>query len=184
MLADQWFVVVANPQRENFVAEQLSELEPYLPRFKNTKGRIAALFPGYLFVPKVEHWGPISSTVGVRGLLKSGDHPACIPGRVIANWRSRERNGLVQLPPPPRFHPGERLTITRGSLKWRSVIHVGMSGKQRERVLIEMLGQHVSILVPTADLVSEFRPATRNSLRKNRETLSGQRAGRSADRSL
>lgn len=180
MQSDQWFVVQTNPQRENFVAEQLDQLAPYLPRFKNLKGRISPLFPGYIFVPSMKHWSPINSTVGVRCLLMSGDHPACISDRVITSWRGKERGGLVQLPPPPRFAPGSRLTILRGSLKHRSVIHSGMLGKDRERVLIEMLGQHVTIIVASADLAPEFRSPTRNSLRFHRETLSAQRGGRSA----
>ena len=94
---------------------------------------------------------------------------------VEACRRVKERGGIVQLPPPPRFRPGERLTITQGSLKYRSVIYAGMSGRDRERVLIEMLGQYVSIRVPTAHLASEFAPPTRNRLRKNRETFIGQR---------
>jgi len=171
MQQNQWFVVLANPQRESFVAERLEKLDPYLPVFKNPKGRIKPLFPGYLFCPALEHWGAICSTIGVRGLLMSGDHPARISAEVIKGFRSKERGGIVQLPPPPRFRTGERLTITCGSLKYRSVIHSGMAGKDRERVLIEMLGQQVTILVATADLAPEFAAPTRNRLRKNRETF-------------
>jgi hypothetical protein len=173
MVADQWFVVQTNPQRENFVTEQLKKFDPYLPQFKTLKGRIAPLFSSYLFVPRVEDWSPISNTVGVRCLLKTGDHPACISGRVIASWRAKERGGLVQLPPPPRFRVGERLTILRGSLKHRSVIYAGMSGKDRERVLIEMLGQNVTLVVLTADLASEFRSSTKSrfGLHSRRETF-------------
>lgn len=178
MLADQWFIVLTNPQRESFVCERLSDLDPYLPRFKNSKGRIKVLFPGYLFTPKVEHWGPICNTVGVRSLLMSGDHPACIPGKVITSWKDKERGGLVQLPPPPRFRPGERLTITKGSLKYRDVIHAGMVGRDREKVLIAMLGQYITIIVPTADLASEFRQPPRNRLRKTREASIRQQGAR------
>jgi hypothetical protein len=174
---EQWFVVQTNPQREAFVGEQLSSLDPYLPRFKNLKGRIAPLFPRYLFVPAMKHWGPICTTVGVRCLLMSGDHPACISSHVIRGWRAKERGGLVQLPPPPRFRPGERLTILRGSLRHRTVIHSAMLGKDRERVLIEMLGQNVSLIVATADLAPEFRPPPRNRLRARRETLIRQSVG-------
>ena len=174
MQQNQWFVVMCNPQRESFVAGQLSGLNPYLPIFKNPKGRIKPLFTGYLFCPAQQYWGAICSTVGVRGLLMSGEHPACISSMVIAGWRSKERGGIVQLPPPPRFRPGERLTITNGSLKYRTVVYAGMSRRDRERVLIEMLGQQVTILVPTADLVPEFRPPPRNRLRKSRETFTRQ----------
>jgi hypothetical protein len=174
IVQNQWFVVMCNSQRESFVAERLSSLNPYLPIFKNLKGRLKPLFTGYLFLPRIEDWGWVKNTVGVRDLLMSGDHPACIPGMVIDGWKARERGGVVQLPKPPRFQTGERLTITHGSLRHRSVIYAGMSGKDRERVLIEMLGQYVSIHVPTAHLALEFGRPTRNSLRKNRETFSRQ----------
>lgn len=178
MQPNQWFVIQTNPQRENFVDEQLTDLTPYLPRFKNTKNRIVPLFPGYLFVPSMSNWGPICNTVGVRSLLMSGDHPACISGMVITSWKDKERGGLVQLPPPPRFRPGERLTITKGSLKYRNVIHSAMVGRDREKVLIEMLGQYVSIVVPSVDLASEFVTPPRNRLRKTRETFIRQQGAR------
>jgi transcription antitermination factor NusG len=176
MQPDQWYVVQTNPQRESFVCERLSNLDPYFPRFKNLRGRIAPLFPGYLFTPAIEFWSAINNTVGVRTLLMCGEHPATIPGKVIASWRDKERHGLVQLPPPPRFRPGQKLTILRGSLKFREVIHAGMVGRDRERVLIDMLGQSVTIIVASADLAADFRPPTRNRLRRSRETVYGARA--------
>jgi transcription antitermination factor NusG len=171
MLADQWFVIQTNPQKEAFVQERLKDLRVYFPRFKKITGKIAPLFPRYIFCPLIAEVSLITHTVGVRGLLMAGDRPATIKGKEIASWQAKERNGLVQLPPPPRFRIGETLTILQGSLKWRTVIYAGMSGKDRERVLIEMLGQQVSLIVPTLDLVSDFRPPTRNRLRFQRETF-------------
>ena len=181
MLQDQWFIAKTNPQREIFVLERLRDMEPYLPRFKNPKGRIAPVFPGYLFIPKLRSWGVICTTIGVRGLLMSGDNPSCVSGMEIAKWRSRERGGLVQLPPPPRFRPGDRLTITRGTLRQRTVIHSGMAGKDRERVLIDMLGQNVTLIVPSTDLVPENRRPTRNGLRFQRENIKAEPVGRFQD---
>ena len=176
MLASQWFVVQTNPQKEAFVEERLKAFGPYLPRFKNQHGKVVPLFPRYVFtIAEIAGCSAICSTVGVRGLLMAGDHPAKLPGTEIAKIKARERGGLIQLPPPPRFTPGSKLTITRGSLKYREVMHVGMVGKDREKVLIEMLGQHVSIIVASADLASDFRAPPRNRLRYGRETFIGQR---------
>jgi len=173
MLADQWFVIQTNPQKEAFVEDRLKSFEPYLPRFKRVTGKISVLFPRYIFCPQIAEVRYITSTFGVRGLLMAGEHPATISGKEIAKLKSRERGGLIQLPPPPRFRVGEKLTILRGSLKWRTVIYAGMSGKDRERVLIEMLGGQVTLIVPTLDLASDVvRPATRNRLRSVRETFS------------
>jgi transcription antitermination factor NusG len=173
-----WFVVQTAPQRETFVSEQLSSVEPYLPQFKNERGRIEPLFRSYLFVPETPYWSAIKNTVGVLCLLMTGEQPARLNGSVIAFWRAKERLGLVQLPPPPKFKIGQRLTILSGTLRHRTVIYAGMSTKDRERVLIEMLGQTVTLTVPTEDLAPEFVAPPRFGLRRNREPLMEQRAGR------
>jgi transcription antitermination factor NusG len=170
-MASDFFVLHTNPQRESFVVEILEDLEPYCPRFKNAKGNIRPLFPSYLFVPSTPHWGPLLHTVGVRGLLMSGEHPAVIAGNVISHWKGKERGGLVQLPPPPRFSKGQRLTIIRGSLAGRGVIYDGMAARDRERVLIDMLGAQVTLTVSAEDLVPERLPDAKSSLHKNREAF-------------
>jgi transcription antitermination factor NusG len=180
MLADQWFVVQTNPQKEAFVADRLRDLRVYFPRFKKITGKIAPLFPRYIFVPLIAEVSQITHTIGVRGLLMAGDHPAVVKGNVIAIWKAKERGGLVQLPPPPRFKAGERLIITRGSLRHRTVIHAGMVGKDRERVLIEMLGQNVTLIVRSADLVPEFGPTPRIRLHERGETFMRQGVARCA----
>ena len=170
-MAHDWFVVQCNPQREAFAAENLSAHEPYFPQFKNPAGRIKPLFPSYLFVIATPLWSGIKNTMGVRTILMNGPSPARLPDNVIASWRIRERGGLVQLPPPPRFHEGERLVVMRGTLRHRVVIHSGMSARDRETVLIDMLGSLVKINIATDDLVSEAERDARNSLRKRREAL-------------
>jgi Transcription termination factor nusG len=147
-----WFVVQTNPQRESFVTKRLNGLELYLPQFKNPKGRIAPVFPNYLFVRYFIQWAQICTTEGVRAILMSGEHPAQVPDATIRDWKAKERSGLVQLPDPPRFKTGARLIILSGMLRHREVIHAGMSGRDRERVLIEMLGQTVVLTVPSTDL--------------------------------
>lgn len=165
MTAAAYFVVQTHPQRELFVEDLLSSYEPYLPIFKTERGRIAALFPGYLFVPAMLQWSVVKNCVGVRTLLMAGEYPAKLSGKIIDSWRGRERNGLVQLPPPPRFRNGERLMITRGTLRYRTALYVGMSGKDRERVLIELLGQWVQINIATVDLVTEGHSRFRRQAR-------------------
>jgi transcriptional antiterminator RfaH len=175
MLVDQWFIVLTLPQRESMVVEQLDGQGAYLPRYKTPDGRVKVLFPGYLFVPCVDRWSPIMSTIGVRAMLMSGEKPATVANKVIASWKDRERGGLVQLPPAPRFKIGARLVITNGSLKHRRVIYAGMNGKQRERVLIDMLGGQITIFVPSADLAPEFEHNTRNRLRSSGKRFTGER---------
>ena len=166
----EWFVVQCNPQREAFAANHLAAYEPYFPRFKMF-GRVKPLFPTYIFCVASDNWSPIKNTFGVRSLLMNGDVPAKLPHEAIAHWKAQEFGGLVQLPDPPRFKAGARLVVLKGTLRYRVVIHTGMSGKDRENVLIEMLGSMVKISIASDDLVSEAEHDARNSLRRRRETL-------------
>ena len=166
-----WFVVQCNPQREQFAVDHLPEHETYFPQFRAPTGRIKALFPSYIFCAATPHWSPIKNTLGVRTILMQGETPARLPHEAIEKWKAQERDGLVVLPDPPRFHAGERLVVMRGTLKYRTVIHTGMSAKDREQVLIDMPGAMVKINIETDDLVSEAERDARNSLRKRRETL-------------
>jgi len=162
----QWFVVQTLPQREPWVRKLLSPLSPYLPVFKNERGRISVLFPGYIFVPEIAQWSLIKNTVGVRQLLMCGERPAVLADAIIQSWRGRERQGIVQLPKPPRFRKGQQLIIMRGMLRHHSAIYVGMSGKDREKVLIDLLGQWVPINIASNDLVNDdtrFRHRLRRS---------------------
>lgn len=176
MQDSQWFVVVTNPQKEGFVEQRLKAypgVEPYAPRFKNLHGKVGFLFPRYVFaISAISEIRSIATTFGVRHLLMAGDHPAKLPGSEIAALKARERGGLIYLPPPPRFQMGERLTILRGSLRHRTVIYDGMSGKDRERVLIDMLGGQVTLTVPTEDLMTE---GEKKRLHRVRETLNSQK---------
>jgi len=174
----EWFVVQTNPQREAFAANHLATYEPYFPRFKAFTGRIKPLFPSYIFCVATENWSPIKNTVGVRNILMNGEVPARLPHEVVQEWKDKEHGGLVQLPDPARFKAGERLVVVRGTLKYRVVIHTGMSARDRENVLIEMLGAMVRISIATDDLVSEAEQSARNSLRRRRETLIRQRVRR------
>jgi len=171
-----WFVVQTNPQRETTAADRLADYDPYFPRFKAPTGKVKPLFPGYLFCRATAFWSSIRNAIGVRSILMNGDNPALLPHAAVEFWRSKEAGGLVQLPAPPRFLEGQRLVITKGSLTHRVVIHAGMSAKNRELVLIEMLGTQVRITIDTQDLVTELEQRTTDSLRENRKKLIRSRA--------
>lgn len=173
-----WFVVQTNPQRELFAATHLAEFAPYCPLFKTATGKIRPLFPSYLFCVAASNWSPIKNTMGVRSVMMDGDFPAVIPDKDVKAWRDKEVGGLVQVPTPARFRSGQRLVVVRGTLRYRVVIHTGMSARDRENVLLEMLGSMIRINIASDDLVSESEQAARNSLRDRRETLNRQRVRR------
>jgi hypothetical protein len=171
-----WFVVQTNPQREASAADRLSEHDPYFPRFKAPTGRVKPLFPGYLFCRATELWSSIKNAIGVKSVLMQGEQPARLDDQAIEQWRLMEVRGLVQLPEPPRFRAGERLVVLRGSLEHRIVIHSGSSSKDRQTVLIDMLGVQVKLSIATADLVPEEERRAMDRLRENRKRVIRSRA--------
>jgi hypothetical protein len=59
---------------------------------------------------------------------------------VIADLRSRERNGLVELP-PTGFHRGDTVRISRGFFVGQLAVFDGMRPHERVAVLLQLLGR-------------------------------------------
>src|SRR5215468_668086 len=97
----------------------VTALEPLLvPRRSHGRKIVNTppLFPGYLFVLVVQGWWDARWATGVRHLVMDGEHPARVPDSVIAEIKSREHNGFVELPKPRGFVPGMRVQVTGGLL--------------------------------------------------------------------
>jgi transcriptional antiterminator RfaH len=152
-----WTVVRTTSFRENAVADQLRRagFPVYLPRTqeraRDRQLRTVPLFPCYLFAQVVKHWAPIVATVGVVRLLRAGDGPARLPDYVIDELHKREVDGIVRLPPLRR---GQAVRIVRGSLKGQFAIYQGMSGRDREHVLLSFLGREVHAEIRAGDAVA------------------------------
>src|SRR5215472_5875284 len=78
--------------------------------------RTPPLFPGYLFVWVVRGWWDARWSPGVVRLIMDGLLPARVPDAVINEIRSRERNGLVELPKLHGLRPGMRVRVISGPL--------------------------------------------------------------------
>ena len=151
-----WSVLQTEPQREHLVRVLLmrQRFETYLPRIK-VRQRIQILFPSYLFVEIIDHWYSALYCPHVRQMLMTGTHPARLPDSFISELRNREKGGFIRLPrPPAAFQPGQRVRIVRGSFEGQLGVYQGMNGKERERVLLDLLGQQVPVVLPTLSLAS------------------------------
>jgi transcription antitermination factor NusG len=75
---------------------------------------------------------------------------------VIGALRARERGGLIELPRPPRFNPGDRMQVMRGPFAGCVGLYAGMKPHQRIEVLLAILGgaQRVTL---AADAVEHAR---------------------------
>jgi transcriptional antiterminator RfaH len=153
-----WTVAQTESQREHIAADHLGRrgFEVYLPRIKEAPKQIEPLFPGYVFVRVENHWHAINATIGILRVLLAGECPAILPQHVVDELRGREdRRGFVRLP-KKTHEPGERVRVLRGMLADHEGIYAGSTPKQRERVLLEILGRMVPIAFEPNDL--QFLP--------------------------
>jgi transcriptional antiterminator RfaH len=148
-----WIVAQTEAQREHVVRLLLMRLgfQSYLPRIKIRK-RIKPLFPTYVFVQSNDRFYPIMWTPHVIRLLWAGDQPAKLDDQIIAELKKREIGGFVKLPKPLRLKPGQQVKVVRGYFADRIGIYDGMSSRDRERVLLELLGRQVRLELPSADI--------------------------------
>jgi transcription antitermination factor NusG len=69
-----------------------------------------------------------------------GEQPARVPDAMIAEIRSRERNGFVELPKPRGLMPGTKVRVTSGLLCDQIGLLGALRGHERVVVLLQMLG--------------------------------------------
>ncbi|MDQ7844538.1 MAG: transcription termination/antitermination NusG family protein [Armatimonadota bacterium] len=160
----QWFAVHTKPREEGRAARLLGlkGITTFLPRLlvshRHGSRRWQAaepLFPGYLFarflsdaqVLSVVRWTP-----GVKYVLGDGRSPAPVPEDVVAYLQARAGESGV-IVPQMRFRPGMRVRIRAGPLEFlEGIIDRPVPGRQRVRVLLELLRTVVSVEVDVDDL--------------------------------
>jgi len=154
-------MLIHNSERNNTLAEYMLErngFETYLPKTKakvHGRNRIAPLFPGYILVRVVAQWYPVRWTIGVIRVLMSGEEPAHLSDHVVEAIRRREIKGYVKLPPPPpknaAIRIGQSVKILTGSFTGHFGLYEGQTDKERERVLLDLLGRQVPVTLAEGD---------------------------------
>ena len=61
---------------------------------------------------------------------------------------------LITLPRAPRLSPGQKVRVVRGSFEDRIGIYDGMSGIDRECILLDLLGRQVQVTLAGRDVVA------------------------------
>src|SRR5215469_10943444 len=144
-----WCCAQIEPYRERLAMHclGLNGFEVYCPRLRQqirSRGRkierTPALFPNYAFVLIVSRWWDARWSAGVRRLVMDGELPAKVPDAVIAEIRSREKNGLVELPRPRGLAPGMRVRVISGPLSEKIGILALLKPHERVVVLLNLLG--------------------------------------------
>jgi transcriptional antiterminator RfaH len=151
-----WACAQLQPRREHLALHCLAGAgyTTYLPRLRQHRvshGRKIEtrppLFPGYCFVFIELQWHAARWSPGTCGLIMDGPQPARVPDSVIAEIRSRERDGLVELAKPPLARLGDPVRVVRGPFEGHLAIYAGMKPRERVEVLLQLLGgqQHVTL---------------------------------------
>jgi transcriptional antiterminator RfaH len=126
----------------------LAGYRSYVPRIAGPRKTSVALFPTYVFISIDLQWHTARWAPGVWKLIMAGEQPARVPDRVLDELRSRERDGLVELPPPPRLQPlgpkfksGDQVRISGGPFSGLVGLVDGLRPRQRVEILLATLGR-------------------------------------------
>jgi|GraSoiStandDraft_41_1057321.scaffolds.fasta_scaffold191262_2 transcriptional antiterminator RfaH len=161
-----WVAARAQPRREAVARHFLEQagFAVYLPRLRDNRvshGRKievrSPLFPGYLFVQIVTGWWQARWCPGTLGLVMNCNLPARVPDSVVDDIRKRETGGLIELPRPPKFRPGDRVKVLHGPFIGHIGLYAGMKPRQRVEVLLAILGGSQRVTL-AADAVEQAQP--------------------------
>jgi hypothetical protein len=138
-----WCCAQVEPRRERLASHclGLAGYEIYQPLLREQRrgshGRkitvTPPLSPGYLFLWVVSGWWNARWAAGVRRLVMDGLVPARVPDRVIAEIRSRERSGLIELS-KLRLGPGARAGFAWSATRSDWVARCFASARTRARI--------------------------------------------------
>ena len=112
------------------------------------------LFPGYAFLVIEAQWHAAQRSPGVIRLIMDGNCPSRVPDRAIADLRSRERDGLIELPPPPpSLRRGDPVRIVSGAFQGHAALYQGMRPRQRVEVLLALFASERRVELSRRDIV-------------------------------
>jgi transcriptional antiterminator RfaH len=149
------------PRREAVAQHflKLNGYEVYVPQLREQRvlrGKrvevLSPLFPSYAFLVIEGQWHSARWSIGVVALIMDGERPARVPDSVIANIRTREVRGAVELPKSPGLKPGDHVKILAGPFRGHLALHAGMKPHQRVEVLLALLGSQQRVILPRADV--------------------------------
>jgi transcription antitermination factor NusG len=153
-----WFAVRTLHLREVRAETQLLQqgLRTFLPkRLKTVRHArrlstvVAPFFPNYLFVKldlTRDRWRSVNGTFGVAGLVMQGDQPHPIPRGIVETlMASSDSRGLLRFERDLKV--GGRVRLMAGPFAERLGILDRLDDSGRVRVLLEIMGGHVPVVI-------------------------------------
>lgn len=158
---NRWYVVYTHAGAEAKALENLRRqgYTVYLPRYRKRRRHARRveevwrpLFPRYLFVaadPVGERWRPVLSTLGVCGLVRSGEAPAEVPPGVVEAIKTGEADGTFDaMAHSGRLADGDAVRILDGPFAELIGRFCGLADGERVIVLLDLLGRQVRAKLP------------------------------------
>ena len=116
---------------------------------------LRAVFPGYIFVSldlRVDAWRSVDGTYGVRGLVKSGDVPSCLPIGLVESLQAMENNG-GGLSFSRDLKAGCRVKFMAGPFAEMIGSLERLDGNGRVLVLLDLLGRKTEVKTSVHELI-------------------------------
>ena len=165
-----WTVLRSAPGHDVLAYEGVvrAGFEIFTPKIRTrigAKWRTSPLFGCYFFARVVDQWRALERTIGVLSVVKAAGLPAKCPDEEIATLIARsDADGVIRLSSSltsqavvrRAFEPGTKVSIVDGPFRGFNGLHTGMTVRDREMVLIEILGASRSVGI-AAGLVTEAR---------------------------
>lgn len=161
-----WYAVSTHPNQEGRAETNLRRqgYETWCPRYRKIRSHarrreavLAPFFPGYLFVMidlNSQGWGAINSTFGVRYIVCQGKLPSRVPPDFVESLQLMEEGqGYLDLPSND-LKCGDCVRITTGPFAEMIGTLVGIPGRDRVSILLDMLGRAVEATVLRDHLVA------------------------------
>jgi transcription elongation factor/antiterminator RfaH len=162
----RWYAVQCLAHREAAAASHLrnQEFTVFLPRRQKTRRHARKLdtvlvpfFPGYLFVrfdTARTQWRSINGTYGVARMVMQGDTPLPVPRGIVEALQAACDDGDV-LRQSAALKPGQSVRIMAGAFADFLGQLEQMDDRGRVRVLLEIMGGRIPILLSDRDIVPE-----------------------------
>ena len=142
-------VAMRNLDRQNFKYYCPKLIERCVVRGKATK-RAVPLFPCYMFVWVEQGWHALYSTYGIAAVVGP---PSRVADAVVEEIKQRENSsGFIVLPEKRGFVVGDMMRVTSGWFAGELGLVEGMSGKNRQQILLSMLSSPVKVTVDSRQL--------------------------------
>ncbi|MBT64071.1 MAG: hypothetical protein CML13_12750 [Puniceicoccaceae bacterium] len=159
-----WFCLRTQTKREHIAAailDRLEEVDVFCPRVSQVKktrtGKkrfTEAMFPGYIFAKfnYHAHARQVVHSQGITQMVELGERRV-IPEHIIRNLQASIPEGIIEAP-DLSIEPGAEIEVITGSLKgMNGKVLAQLTAKNRIQVLLEFLGQEITVEVNPDDIL-------------------------------